>query len=615
MFSSPPPLLVRPFQYGEISLPDLKDLDPHDPKIEDVIKQILAAQVNAMVEEARRDTEAILSAWPEQLDYRIDQPHLVLIRLRVDHTGFPAINQQRFGSLFVKEVANPSTMLLFTRKKREAGHRANELNTANMAEGEDGLGSINIEDLVKEHLENSNKRLSILLELEVGEALVDFVNRKNISAITDMVQESLERTQNQLFRDNNFTSMDKTSLAEAASRAKTAAEIQILKGQKAVPKERAPARPVFSDSDEGLPRGAVEGSDDDEAVAIAAPPKRGRGAEALLGGGSGRGGRATAAEDKGRKRAGAGRGKESAAKSGNAARVPAAVPRSSQRSIFDYSQPTAAQANSRSKILPATQDVMDIEEFDSDGGGTAAKVDRRAKPTAFSLGKAVSSHKGNTPATSSGKSALRSGGTEELPVPSRSKRVAALKSKNYCEAESLSEEEEEEDDQAGERGEQGRSASKYAPRGAGDEESYRPGAGNSDGDDDEDEVPSLNRPPANNRKVPAAPGPGKGTPTTRYPVTRKSIVDDEDEDEVEEIEKRVVLPKSGLVLMSKSKGSSSPSQSQGQGQELGIPASSKRRVLPLSLSFSQQEGGGRGAKKRSLPDSSGGAGGLTSDWG
>ena len=49
--------------------------------------------------------------------------------------------------------------------------------------------------------------------------------------------------------------------------------------------------------------------------------------EALLGGGSGRGGRATAAEDKGRKRAGAGRGKESAAKSGNAARVPAAVPR------------------------------------------------------------------------------------------------------------------------------------------------------------------------------------------------------------------------------------------------------------------------------------------------
>ena len=34
---------------------------------------------------------------------------------------------------------------------------------------------------------------------------------------------------------------------------------------------------------------------------------------------------------------------------------------SSQRSIFDYSQPTAAQANSRSKILPATQDAMDIE--------------------------------------------------------------------------------------------------------------------------------------------------------------------------------------------------------------------------------------------------------------
>ena len=33
--------------------------------------------------------------------HRILSPHQVLVRLRVEHAGFPAVNQQRFGAQFV----------------------------------------------------------------------------------------------------------------------------------------------------------------------------------------------------------------------------------------------------------------------------------------------------------------------------------------------------------------------------------------------------------------------------------------------------------------------------------------------------------------------------------
>ena len=38
------------------------------------------------------------------IQYRIISPSQVLIRLRVEHIGFPVINQQRFGSLFVGKI-------------------------------------------------------------------------------------------------------------------------------------------------------------------------------------------------------------------------------------------------------------------------------------------------------------------------------------------------------------------------------------------------------------------------------------------------------------------------------------------------------------------------------
>ena len=51
--------------------------------------------------------------------YFIKQPEKVLVRLKVEHSGFTTLNNQRFGSQFVGEVANPSDILLF-HKRRQA---------------------------------------------------------------------------------------------------------------------------------------------------------------------------------------------------------------------------------------------------------------------------------------------------------------------------------------------------------------------------------------------------------------------------------------------------------------------------------------------------------------
>jgi len=51
------------------------------------------------------------------------------VRLRVDYSGYSTCNPQRFGQRFVDRVANPSDILLFTRKakKRAAGDSRNRV--------------------------------------------------------------------------------------------------------------------------------------------------------------------------------------------------------------------------------------------------------------------------------------------------------------------------------------------------------------------------------------------------------------------------------------------------------------------------------------------------------
>ena len=40
--------------------------------------------------------------------YRLEKPDQISVRLKVEHSGFGTLNNQRFGSKFVEEVVNPS---------------------------------------------------------------------------------------------------------------------------------------------------------------------------------------------------------------------------------------------------------------------------------------------------------------------------------------------------------------------------------------------------------------------------------------------------------------------------------------------------------------------------
>lgn len=111
---------VRSFVTSEVSLSDYKEeeLDPEDPNIDEAMAEILGERVKALVEEAREQAKVLLEDSAEEAkralvadrvpsrQYSLDEPDRVLVRLKVEHSGFTTLNNQRFGSRFVGEVVS-----------------------------------------------------------------------------------------------------------------------------------------------------------------------------------------------------------------------------------------------------------------------------------------------------------------------------------------------------------------------------------------------------------------------------------------------------------------------------------------------------------------------------
>ena len=109
---------VRTFVMGEFSLQEQLNLDPDDPKIEQKIKRILKEQVELLIHQAKgkaRDLKRaakdngnlVAQATEYPLSNELEKPDEVIVRLKVEHSGFSALNNQRFGAQFVGQVANP----------------------------------------------------------------------------------------------------------------------------------------------------------------------------------------------------------------------------------------------------------------------------------------------------------------------------------------------------------------------------------------------------------------------------------------------------------------------------------------------------------------------------
>lgn len=157
------------------------------------------------------------------------------------------------------KVANPSDLLLFAKKKkddlravendgRKAASASSDMQKILLEGEEEAISKINIEDLVNETLCGSNKPLFVLVETEMALALEDFVVRDHKHAVTDLVQESLERMQRDLMLD--VEAIGKAGITEAATRYKKKVQESIRKGVvQEVKKAARKAQAVESEND------------------------------------------------------------------------------------------------------------------------------------------------------------------------------------------------------------------------------------------------------------------------------------------------------------------------------------------------------------------------------
>ncbi|KAK9674419.1 hypothetical protein RND81_12G231500 [Saponaria officinalis] len=94
---------VRPFQYAEVVLKDVPDVDQND---QNSILEHLDKVVRNLIEKA------------DKLATGKSEARLPLVRLKVDYSGFTTINPQRFGQKYVGKVANPQDILIFSKASR-----------------------------------------------------------------------------------------------------------------------------------------------------------------------------------------------------------------------------------------------------------------------------------------------------------------------------------------------------------------------------------------------------------------------------------------------------------------------------------------------------------------
>jgi len=118
-----PLMNVRSFSMGGITLSEERfGLDPEDPRIDEVMRELLSKEVEKLKEQAREDSRLLEkevlglgattgtgtgdSDLKKELHFRVEKPEQVLVRLKVEHSGFSTLHNQRFGSQFVNDVVS-----------------------------------------------------------------------------------------------------------------------------------------------------------------------------------------------------------------------------------------------------------------------------------------------------------------------------------------------------------------------------------------------------------------------------------------------------------------------------------------------------------------------------
>jgi double-strand break repair protein MRE11 len=122
---------VRPFVYAEMALANLEQLCETDPDstklaaveaaLTDKMDELIREAIQMAREQGGRSDKELKKLKP-------------LVRVRVEHSGFPAINTQRFGAKFRDRVANPAELIYFFRKR---AHKDKALPGKNKHQGDE----------------------------------------------------------------------------------------------------------------------------------------------------------------------------------------------------------------------------------------------------------------------------------------------------------------------------------------------------------------------------------------------------------------------------------------------------------------------------------------------
>ena len=212
----------------------MQRLDKDSPRVEEDVQRVLRRRVDDLLVRAKAasaEHDQDCDSW--QTGQR-KLMHLPLIRLKVDHRNFPVLSNQRFGQQFVGKVANPNDVLLFVKQRQQraaggAGASADGTGATGEADAlrdpvaAEPVDVTTIDDLVGEQLDLSNKRLTLLNEPEMQEAVHAYVDKHQARAIDEFVEKALEDQQRELRRDKNRTSEDriKTFCLAASDKART----------------------------------------------------------------------------------------------------------------------------------------------------------------------------------------------------------------------------------------------------------------------------------------------------------------------------------------------------------------------------------------------------------
>lgn len=200
---------VRPFDISEIKLSDmLSTVDADTTVIEDLLDTYIQSRIDVI----HNDTQY----------HNHDRPKLPLIRVKIDHTGFPRINTIRFGQRFVNKVANPDDLLLWYKKStiyntHNNGSKSNDHTVNNTAlellESNDPDAPPPIYDLVSEII-TATTPLNVLSDSSFSTAVQSYVEKKETNAISDMIDSLIKKcsmdTKTALNQLNNNQSIELT---------------------------------------------------------------------------------------------------------------------------------------------------------------------------------------------------------------------------------------------------------------------------------------------------------------------------------------------------------------------------------------------------------------------